>query len=60
MNDNPNPKSSASQCKQILAWLQEGKTLTSIQALTQFGVQHGNRRSTEPANKNNSNRYENI
>lgn len=36
MNDNPNPKSSASQCKQILAWLQEGKTLTSIQALTQF------------------------
>lgn len=30
MNENPNPKSSASQCKQILAWLQEGKTLTSI------------------------------
>ena len=37
MNENPNPKSSASQCKQILAWLQVGKTLTSIQALTQFG-----------------------
>jgi hypothetical protein len=37
MNDNPNPKSSASQCKQILAWLQQGNTLTSIQALNKFG-----------------------
>lgn len=37
MNNNPNPQSSESQCKKILTWLQQGNTLTSIEALNQFG-----------------------
>lgn len=37
MNDNPNIKSSESQCQKIHEWLKQGHTLTSIQALTKFG-----------------------
>lgn len=37
MNDNPNIKSCASQCRQIHEWLKQGHTLTPIQALTKFG-----------------------
>lgn len=37
MNNNPNPQSSESQCKKILTWLQQGNTLTPIEALNQFG-----------------------
>ena len=37
MNNNPNPKQSASQNAQILAWLESGRTLTTLQALQLFG-----------------------
>ena len=37
MNINYNAESSASQCAQIKAWLQSGKTLTSLEALKHFG-----------------------
>ena len=37
MNINDNYKSSASQCAQIKAWLQQGNKLTSLQALDLFG-----------------------
>ena len=35
-NINPNGKQSASQEKQILAWLQSGKSITPLEALTEF------------------------
>ena len=37
MNNNDNAESSASQNKQILAWLESGKTLTQLEALTEMG-----------------------
>lgn len=37
MNINPNQESSASQCAMIREWLLEGKTLTSLEALVNFG-----------------------
>ena len=37
MNINDNAKSSATQCAQIKAWLQQGNKLTSLQALDLFG-----------------------
>ena len=37
MNINDNPKSSATQCAQIKHWLQQGKKLTSLEALNLFG-----------------------
>jgi hypothetical protein len=37
MNINDNKQSSASQCAQIKAWLQQGKKLTSLEALNLFG-----------------------
>ena len=36
-NINPNEKQSASQNAQILAWLESGRTLTTLQALELFG-----------------------
>lgn len=36
-NENPNPKSSATQCAQIRDWLMQGNKLTSLEALTMFG-----------------------
>lgn len=36
-NFNPNEKSSASQAKRILAYLQEGNRITPIEALEKFG-----------------------
>lgn len=36
MNDNMNAQISASQCNQIAAWLMQGNTITSLQALTKF------------------------
>lgn len=35
-NINPNHESSQTQCKRILAYLQEGNTLTGIEALRLF------------------------
>lgn len=35
-NINPNGKQSASQEKQILAWLQSGKSITPLEALSEF------------------------
>lgn len=37
MNDNPNPKSSASQCKLIEQWLLDGHSITQLDALNLFG-----------------------
>ena len=37
MNINDNQKSSASQNAQIKEWLQQGKTITSLEALNMFG-----------------------
>lgn len=37
MNINDNARSSASQCSMIREWLLEGKTLTSLEALVNFG-----------------------
>ena len=37
MNYNENYTSSASQCAQIKQWLEDGKTITSLEALQQFG-----------------------
>ena len=37
MNYNENYTSSASQCAQIKQWLEEGKTITSLEALQHFG-----------------------
>lgn len=37
MNINDNAKSSATQCAQIKAWLQQGNKITSLQALDLFG-----------------------
>ena len=37
MNYNENEKSSASQCAMIKAYLEEGKALTSLEALNMFG-----------------------
>lgn len=36
INDNPNLKSSESQKRQILAWLQSGKSITPLEALAEF------------------------
>ena len=36
-NINSNHKSSQSQCKAILAYLRDGKTITAIEALRLFG-----------------------
>lgn len=36
-NINPNEKQSQSQNAQILAWLESGRTLTTLQALELFG-----------------------
>ena len=38
MNINPNPENSASQTRQILAYMQEGHRITGLQALNLFGV----------------------
>ena len=37
MNINDNATSSASQCAQIKAWLEQGNKLTSLEALNLFG-----------------------
>lgn len=37
VNENPNEKSSRSQCAMILDWLQRGFSLTQMQALDKFG-----------------------
>ena len=37
MNINDNQKSSASQCAQILAYMQDGNKITSLMALQLFG-----------------------
>lgn len=37
INENPNPKSSATQCAQIKDWLLQGNKLTSLEALNLFG-----------------------
>jgi transposase len=37
MNDNPNTATSASQTKQILEYLQQGNTITPLEALRKFG-----------------------
>lgn len=37
MNINDNARSSASQCSMIREWLLSGKTLTSLEALVNFG-----------------------
>lgn len=36
-NINPNEQSSQSQCKMIAAWLMQGKSITSMEALNLFG-----------------------
>lgn len=36
MNYNPNTRDSLSQEKQILAWIQSGKSITPLEALTEF------------------------
>lgn len=36
MNYNPNTRDSLSQEKQILAWLQSGKSITPLEALNEF------------------------
>ena len=36
-NDNPNPKTSLSQTRAILAYMQEGHTITPLEALNKFG-----------------------
>lgn len=35
-NDNPNPTTSLSQTKRILAYMQEGNTITPLEALMKF------------------------
>jgi len=37
MNENPNTATSASQTKQILEYLQQGNTITPLEALRKFG-----------------------
>ena len=37
MNDNPNTKSSASQCAMIKDWLEQGNTIDGMTALDLFG-----------------------
>ena len=37
MNNNPNAESGASQCNKIKEWLNAGKTITSMEAITLFG-----------------------
>ena len=37
-NDNPNPESSASQTKRILAYMKAGNRITGLKALKLFGV----------------------
>lgn len=36
-NENDNARESLSQCKMIAAWLQSGKSITSLEALKMFG-----------------------
>lgn len=36
-NVNDNARTSNSQCNQILAWLEKGKTITQLEALNMFG-----------------------
>lgn len=36
MNINPNPESSASQCKLIQQWLLDGHTITQVEAYNMF------------------------
>lgn len=36
-NINPNEQSSQSQCKMIAAWLMQGRSITSMEALSLFG-----------------------
>jgi hypothetical protein len=38
MNENPNPESSASQNKRILAYMKAGHRITGLDALRLFGV----------------------
>lgn len=38
MNENPNPESSASQCKRIIAYMKAGHRITGLDALRLFGV----------------------
>lgn len=37
MNDNYNKEQSNSQCNQIAEWLQQGYSITSLEALNRFG-----------------------
>jgi hypothetical protein len=37
MNENPNTATSASQTKQILEYMQQGNTITPLEALRKFG-----------------------
>ena len=37
MNINDNEKSARTQCAQIKKWLEEGKSITSLEALEMFG-----------------------
>ena len=39
-NINPNPKSSATQCGMIAAYLEQGNTITHLEALYLFGCFH--------------------
>lgn len=37
MNNNPNTTQSASQCQQIREWLEAGRNITALEALTDYG-----------------------
>lgn len=37
VNNNLNQENSQSQCKQIAAWLQSGRSITALEALRLFG-----------------------
>lgn len=50
-NVNDNAKESASQCAMIKAWLEDGKTLTSLEALQLFGVMRLASRITDLRNR---------
>jgi hypothetical protein len=43
-NINDNHANSASQTRQILAWMREGNRITGLEALTRFGVMSFTRR----------------
>ena len=49
MNIDPNPENSASQTRQLIAWMKAGNRITGLEALRRFGILSFTRRICDVA-----------